>query len=109
MSKRKTYMIKVGGKEYPTIFTKTGVQRFIADPLIEGLLDNGMLDLNEIEYLFLTKKPWSKRRHMEFKMALGYSISGFADLFPYAKIENPFWEEYYVPFTNPKRIAGVKK
>lgn len=92
MSKRKIIMVKVVGKEYPTI--KVGkVQRFIEDPLIRGLVDLKIIDLNYLHELFVCKKICSRRRYMEFKMSLGYSVAGFASLFPYAKIENPVWEK----------------
>ena len=31
--------------------------------------------------------------YMEFVMKTGYSVSGFADLFQDADIENPLWEK----------------
>jgi hypothetical protein len=92
MSKRKIYPVKVSGIEYPTVIID-GVQRFIEDPLIVALHLAKMIDLNEIAVLFQTKRPWSKRRYMEFKMSLGYSVCGFAELFPYAKIDNPLWDK----------------
>lgn len=92
MSKRKIYPVKVSGIEYPTVIIN-GVQRFIEDPFIVAVHEAGLLDLNEVAALFQTKRPWSKRRYMEFKMSLGYSVCGLAELFPYAKIENPIWDK----------------
>lgn len=91
MSKRKIIMIKVADKEYPTIMVKK-VQRFIQDPLLRGLVDINIINLNDLPILFKKYKICSWRRYAEFHMSLGYSVDGFADLFPYAKIENPLWE-----------------
>lgn len=89
----KNIPVKVSGRTYLTYIDKHKVQRFLSDPLIVGAHEAGLLDLNKMHVLFLQKKLGSKRRYMEFKMSLGYSVCGFADLFPYAKIENPLWEQ----------------
>lgn len=86
-------MVKVGGKEYPTIMDK-GVQRFIADPIIQKLYRAQLLDLNRLSCEYQKNKLLTKREYAEFNMKLGYSVCGFADLsfFQSYKIENPLWK-----------------
>lgn len=85
-------IIKVNGKEYETAFDSEGVQRFKKNSTICFLVDSGQVNLNKLSiYCYLYDK-FSYIDYMEFIMQTGYSVSGFADLFPDAEIENPLWE-----------------
>lgn len=90
--KRKIIMVKVAGKEYPTIMVGR-IQRFIEDPLIRQLVNLKILDLNSLHVLFTSKNLCSWRRYLEFKMSLGYSVCMLMELFPNTKFENPLWEK----------------
>lgn len=84
--------VKVGGKEYETIFDENGVQRFRSNTVIDFLFETRRLDLNQLEMDYRNGK-FDKRDYAEVKMALGYSVSGFADLSAFQDwdIENPVW------------------
>lgn len=87
--------VTVGGVAYPTIIDDHGVQRFVADPLLQECCDCGALNLNKlaIAYQMGTCKL-TQRQYAELNMKLGYSVAGFADLssFEDMEIENPLWE-----------------
>jgi hypothetical protein len=85
-----TITVTVDGKKYDTFMDERGVQRFVPNMFVCWMLDGGHLDLNEISIAY-RKATWLKRGYQEFHMALGYSVCGFADLWPAADIENSLW------------------
>lgn len=114
---KKVISIKVGptvnvdGKDYPTELVD-GIQRFKEnkalwwfverasfanpdhpDPIERGRLNpNSRANLNTLKIAYLEGK-FSQRDYMEFLMMTGYSVCGFADAVPEAKISNPLWKE----------------
>lgn len=86
----KTIIVKVNGKPYETHIVK-GVQRFKVNKLCRFLVDSGMVSLNTLAIAYANKN-FTKREYMEFKMAIGYLVSGFEELSFNAKIENPLWK-----------------
>lgn len=88
-------MVKVGGVEYETIYDEHGTQRFREDRFLGLLINNGLLDLNKVEVAYHEGKMGDQRCYAEFKMALGYSVSGFSELsaFEDMEIDNPVWKE----------------
>jgi hypothetical protein len=96
MSKRnpgEVITVSVGGKEYQTIIDEYGVQRFSRSTVLDHLFESGCLDLNQLNDDYRAGK-FDKRDYAEFNMALGYSVSGFADLSAFQdwEIQNPVWE-----------------
>jgi hypothetical protein len=91
-------IVKVGGVPYETVMVK-GVQRFKRNALIDHLSKTGQLDLNQIAIQYnegqYNEGKFDQRSYAEFNMALGYSVSGFADLsaFQDMEIENPLWKK----------------
>lgn len=83
--------IKVNGMKYRTTFDSNNVQRFETNSVIKHLVDSGQVSLNRLRIDYLNNK-FSYIDYMEFVMKTGYSVSGFADLFQDADIENPLWE-----------------
>ena len=99
-------MVNVGGKEYPTHIDENNVQRFFTNPVIvylfthnargeesNHMIHDQMLNLNTLGVAY-QKGCFDKREYAELNMALGYSVSGFADLSAFQdwEIENPIWE-----------------
>jgi hypothetical protein len=84
--------VKVGGKGYTTIFDENGVQRFRTNTVLDFLFQERRLDLNQLEMDYRQGR-FNKRDYAEVKMALGYSVSRFADLSAFQDwcIENPVW------------------
>jgi hypothetical protein len=87
-------VVRVGGKDYETIFDENGVQRFRKNGVLTHLVKIRSIELNQIALMF-GRGSFSQRDFAEFNMALGYSVSGFADLshFKDMEIENPVWAE----------------
>lgn len=91
-------MVKFGEKEYPTYIDEYGVQRFYENSVIRHLRYTKAIDLNELSGDFFENK-FTQIDFLEFNMALGYSVSGLAELsyFQDLEIDNPLWHEA----TNP--------
>lgn len=87
-------VVRVGGVEYETVIDQNGTQRFRANGLIRCLRDAGYTNLNTLAMAY-GEKRFTQREYAEFNMALGYSVSGFAELssFQDMLIENPLWNE----------------
>ncbi len=96
-------VIRINSQEVETIISKTGVQRLPQDSMIDKLWSAGLLDLNHIsiaaqggEYprrIDLQGTFNEEDRFILYRDYLGYSVSGFQDVFPDAVIENPLWEK----------------
>lgn len=54
-----------------------GKIRFIMNPLVRYLLDNGELDMNALQYM-----PATDREKAQFAQLIGYSLVGYSEL-PY--------------------------
>lgn len=54
-----------------------GVVRFMKNTIVKRLLDEGGIDLNQI-----AKWDVTDEERMQFAQLIGYSVSGFGDLFP---------------------------
>lgn len=85
--------VKVGGVEYETVISSSGVQRFRKNEVIDFLFNSGKLDLNQLVYDYHAKR-FSQRDYAELYMMLGYSVCGFCDVSSFGdmEIENPLWE-----------------
>lgn len=87
--------VKVGGVEYDTIIDPDGVQRFKANKTVRYLLDaNGKIDMNLLRDTY-NAGAFGQREYAEFHMLIGYSVSGFCELSPFADmaVENPLWDK----------------
>lgn len=94
-----TIMVKVDGVEYPTVKVNN-VQRFIEDrdhwlvkqiPKVwDSYLEEYIDDMDVMTRRY-HRKEFSKRDYMEMNMAVGYSVSGFCDVFRDVDVENPLW------------------
>jgi hypothetical protein len=94
--------VRVDGLVYLTALDGRGVQRFIEDrdhwlvKQIPKTYDRGagrMIDDMNVMAIRFHKGQFNRRDYMEMNMAVGYSVSGFCDIFSDAEIENPLWPE----------------
>ena len=76
--------VKVGDEIYPVVVDENGTHRFVANPIVRYLLDNGDLDLNKIAIAYQRGEMGTGKdvqtAYAEFNMMLGYSVCGFAEL-----------------------------
>jgi len=86
-----TVEVKINGVPYDTIIDNQGVQRFQKNNLYGYLINSGMVDLNELSCAY-QNGSFTREEYMEFYRGIGYSVSGFCDIFDDVEIENPLWE-----------------
>jgi hypothetical protein len=71
------------GRRRKTRVDKDGVRRFIPNPVVRDLLDEGRrlrpLDMNEIWVRFCEGK-YTKAQVQEFYQLIGYSVSGYEEI-----------------------------
>ena len=84
---------EVDGVRYKTEIID-GIQRFPENPIIRDLLSaasdraNPGLDLNEI-----ARRGYRDQDRQELYRLIGYSVCGFADAFPDAKVDSSCWKK----------------
>lgn len=100
-------IVKVDGREFETYIDEHGVQRFLENAAIRRYVDfanegppdfkikEGAYTLNDlwIDWHESSREDFPIEDMMVFYTMMGYSVSGFADVFPDAYIENPRWED----------------
>jgi hypothetical protein len=100
MSIEPEIVVTVDGCLFNTIIDDEGVQRFPKNRVVCLLLDSGRLNLIDIS-MMADHDIFSTKELMSFYMDLGYSVSGFvevfADKFDHESggthtISNPLWE-----------------
>jgi hypothetical protein len=86
--------IKIGDQEIETTVDEYGVQRLPRNPIYDGMIDKGLVDLNEMVRSYRAGRI-KFEDYLEFYLNIGYSVSGFADLssFQHLEIRNPIWEK----------------
>lgn len=81
--------IKINGEEIETRIDDRGTQRLPCD--------NQLARLMEGQYNFLTVMVQlgyiSKKAKRKIYQNVGYSVCGYAEIFPKDEIENPVWDE----------------
>lgn len=70
----------------PTVVDEHGTLRFLANGLVQYLLDKGGVDMNQLS-LLQHKVP--RRDYVQFAQLIGYSVSGFGEL---SYVNNEDWE-----------------
>lgn len=80
--------VLLNGEAVTTQIDERGVQRFIQNDVIRHLVDTDVIDLNKLYIEVLTQKlnEWD---YIEVCMSLGYSVSGFMEMFG----EGSSWED----------------
>lgn len=95
MTTQKKIKVMISGKEYDTVMVDR-VQRFPMNRIIRDLLDHateyGKFGMNEIAEGVHFKK-YSQVERRELYRLVGYSVSGYAEIFEHDKIENPLWKK----------------
>lgn len=89
--KRRPVTVGVGGIRYPTV-VKNGVRRFVENRLVKHLFDKDIVDLNRL-HIDYANRCFSEREYAEFKMGIGYSLDGLAELSEFEELEmvTPEW------------------
>jgi hypothetical protein len=89
--KKPTGWASVDGVRYETVLDPCMTQRFPGNPIVKALLDAAtqgqVLDLNEIH----RRACYSTKDLHELYRLIGYSVDGFADVFPDAKVGSSIW------------------
>lgn len=104
---KKGPLITVNGEPFKTVIVD-GVQRFHENRIVWDMLEvcrgecppswmkvaagQRSLDLNEIA-LRVARKVYTENERRELYRMIGYSISGYAEIFPKDRIFNPLWED----------------
>lgn len=84
------------GKEYLTYIDENGIQMFPEDPehflAKQTSIFGGPYDLNEMALRYHNGE-FSQRDYAEMNMAVGHSVSGFADISDFHDMQliNPLW------------------
>lgn len=95
MTAKKKIKVKIGGKEYDTVMVD-GVQRFPQNRIIRDLLDaateTGKIDLNLIADRSHFKVYTGAERRELYRL-IGYSVSGYCEIFTGDNVENPLWNK----------------
>lgn len=87
----------VNGHVFPTVLVKgtSRVQRFRANKVVRDLLDAATegrkLDLNEI-WITAQKGSYSRDEMHELYRLIGYSVCGFAEVFPGDRVGSSMWK-----------------
>lgn len=82
-------------RTYETIIDESGRVRFPLNRIVAAALDTNAINLNRVA-VCVAEKLYSKVEQRELQRLIGYSISGYAELWPRAKIElkrDGQWEE----------------
>jgi hypothetical protein len=101
--------VEIGKKTFDTFIDDHGVQRFVPNTIIEGIVDNGTEAFNAwLKTDRRAPEPWNlntlvmeyaEGKHtkddlLDFYTGMGYSVSGLSGLSYFAKqkIKNPVWD-----------------
>lgn len=96
--------IKINGKEIETVIDKGGVQRLPSNRIFRYLICDGgsykksdgfnlaKFDLNAL-WIDMHNKKYTKVEVRQLYQNIGYSVCGYAEVFPRDKIENPLWDK----------------
>jgi len=85
-------MVRINGKVIETTIDDDGIQRLPCRPLAQYLLNKSALTLNDLgEMVGFGMFPVDDLRWLY--QNIGYSVSGYADIWPDDEIENPLGHE----------------
>lgn len=84
--------IKINGRPVNTRTDKGGVQRLPRCRKLSELVNCGALDLNNLAVAVKRDGTCSVETRRWVYQQLGYSVTGYVEVFPQDKIENPLWD-----------------
>lgn len=84
--------VEINGIQHLTILGKDGVQRFQRHPQIAQLVDANIIDLNALAVATKVSRTVSIDTRRWVYMQMGYSLTGYQDIFPQDTIKNPLWD-----------------
>lgn len=89
---KESIVVTINGLEYDTYIDERGIQCFPLNRVVSWLVRIPESKINKI-WDMANAGLFDKEELMELYILIGYSVSGFSEMFPDAKIENPLWEE----------------
>lgn len=84
--------ILINGEPVVTYLDAQGVQRLPLGDAINELFLSGALDLNKLAIAVKRDRTVSMDTQRWVYLQLGYSVTGYAEIFPKDKIINPLWK-----------------
>jgi len=84
--------VMINGSPMWTTIGKDGVQRLPEDPRIAMLFECGALDLNKLAIAVKRDGSCSMEVQRWVYLRLGYSVTGYEEIFPKDEIVNPLWK-----------------
>ena len=86
-------IIRINGKEIETTIDESGIQRLPHNRIISHLMrTHSTLDYNTLSWK-VQEGEFSEEERRFIYQNVGYSVCGYADIFPDDEIENPMWED----------------
>lgn len=85
--------IKINGRPVKTRIDKHGVQRLPNCRALSALIDCRALDLNNLAVAVKRDGTCSVETRRWVYQRSGVSVTGYAEVFPQDKIENPLWKK----------------
>lgn len=86
--------ITINGYQVMTVIDNNNVQRFPRVCQIAELVDAAVIDLNQLAIATKKVRPKvSVETRRWLYRAMGYSITGYEEIFPRDIIENPLWKD----------------
>jgi len=84
-------IVRINGKSIETTVDKRGVQVLPNHRVIRALMENARVDLGKLMEL-VTQGCIPENDIRFIYQNIGYSVCGYADMFPGDEIENPLWD-----------------
>lgn len=84
--------VRINGAEAVTIIDDNDVQRLQTRHYLKEIVDCGAIDLNRLSIAVKRDGSCSRDARRWLYQNIGYSLSGYAEIFPEDEIENPLWD-----------------
>lgn len=87
-----TIVVRINRRQIETTIDDSGVQRLPNHPIIRYLMHRASFDMNELAILTDAGVISEDDRRFVYQN-IGYSVDGYADVFPDDEIDNPLWND----------------
>lgn len=86
--------VTINGEQFMSVIDHQGIQRFSRVRQIDELVNASVIDLNQLAIATKKARPQvSEDTRRWLYRAMGYSLTGYAEIFPRDIIANPLWNE----------------
>lgn len=85
--------VRINGAPVITIIDDAGVQRLQTRTYLKELVDCGAINLNRLAIAVRADGSCSRAASRWLYQNIGYSLCGYAEIFPEDEIENPLWDD----------------